>query len=89
MRPFKSLYDLRQSPTNWWNTIDEHMVKNYFKRFKPDPCVDTYSEGGVIVVLALYTDDVLLLGEDRLMLAGQAEADESFINDGHVHSCSG
>ena len=31
MRLLKSLYGLRQSPTNWWNTIDEHLVEIGFK----------------------------------------------------------
>ena len=31
MRLLKTLYGLRQSPTNWWNTIDKHMVEIGFK----------------------------------------------------------
>ena len=60
MRLLKSLYILRQSPTNWWNTIDEHLVEIGFKSLKSDPCVYTYSEGSD-VILALYVDDILLL----------------------------
>ena len=61
-RLLKSVYGLPQSPTNWWNTIDGHQVEIGFKSPKPDPCVYTYSEGGAIFLLALYADDVLLLG---------------------------
>ena len=57
-----------QSPTNWWNTIDKHLVEIGFKSLKSDPCVYTYSECGAIYILTLYVDDVLLLGEDVLVL---------------------
>ena len=68
MRPLKSLYGLRQSPTNWWDTIDKHLVEIAFKSLKSDPCVYTYSDCGAIYMLTLYVDDVLLLGKDVLML---------------------
>ena len=68
MRLLKSLYGLRQSPTNWWGTIDVHLVEIGFKSLKSDPCVYIYSEGGTIVILTLYVDDVLLLGKDIKVL---------------------
>ena len=37
MRILKSLYGLRQSPTNWLNTIDKHLVEIGFKSLKSDP----------------------------------------------------
>ena len=46
-------------------TVDEHVVEIGFKSLSSDPCVYIYSEGGAIYVLALYVDDVLLLGKDR------------------------
>ena len=68
VRLLKSLYGLRQSLTNWWNTIDEHLVKIGFKSLKSNPCVYTYSESGAIYIPTLYVDDVLLLGNDILVL---------------------
>ena len=49
MRFLKSLCGLRQSPTNWWNTIDKHLVEIGFKSPKSDPCVYTCSESGAIL----------------------------------------
>ena len=63
MRLLKSRYGLRQSPTNWWNTIDEDLVEVGFKGLKPDPCVYTYSESGDIIIRSLYVDGVRLLGK--------------------------
>ena len=68
MRLLKSLYGLRQSPTNWRNTIDKHLVEIGFKSLKSDHCVYTYSECGAIYILTLYVDDVLLLVKDVLVL---------------------
>ena len=68
MRVLKSLYGFRPSPTNWWNIIDEHLVKIGFKSLKSDPCVYTYSEGSDNIILTLYVDDVLQLGKDLTVL---------------------
>ena len=43
-------------------------MKIGFKTITSDPCVDIYSEDGVIVTLNLYVDDVLLFGKDVMML---------------------
>ena len=68
MRLLKSLYGLRQSPTNWWNTIDRHLVEINLKNLKSDPCVFTYTERGAIYIVTLYVDDVLLLEKYFLVL---------------------
>ena len=57
-----------QSPINWWNTIDQHLVEIGFKCLKSDLCVYTYSECGAIYILTLYVDDVFLLGKYVLVL---------------------
>ena len=67
MRLLKSPLGLRQSPTNWWNTIDKHLVEIGFKSLKSDPCVYTYSECRANYILT-YVDDVLLLGKYVLVL---------------------
>lgn len=50
---------LRQSPTNWSNTINEHMMYIGSDSLKFDPCVYTYSGIVVIHILTLYVDAVL------------------------------
>lgn len=66
IRLLKTLYATPQSPTNWWNTTDEHLVEMGFKSSKSDP-----SESDAIVILTLYVDDVPLLGPPGAE-AGQA-----------------
>ena len=64
----KSLYSLCQSPTMWWGMIHEHVVEIDFESLKSDPYVYIYSEDGFIFILTLYVDDVLLFGNDIVML---------------------
>ena len=47
-RLLKSLYGLRQSPSNWWRTLGGHLVGIGFKSLKSDLCVYIYSEGSEI-----------------------------------------
>ena len=68
MRLLKSLYGLRQSPSNWWRTLDGRLVDIGFNSLKSDPCVYIYSEGSEIVILTLYVDDVLVVGKDVQVL---------------------
>lgn len=50
--------------------IDERLVEICFKSLKSEPFVCIYSEGGVIVILTPYIDDVCLL-EKYLKVLGQ------------------
>ena len=54
-----------------------------FQRLKSDPCVYVYSKDGVIVILTLYVDDVLLLGNDVVLLERiKQKLIGPFLNDG-------
>lgn len=37
----KSSHGFHQSPTTWWNTIDEHLARIGFERLKWDACLHT------------------------------------------------
>ena len=63
MRLLKSLHGLRQSPSNWWWTLDGHLVDIGFKSLKSDLCVYIFLEEGKMVILTLYVDDDLLIGK--------------------------
>ena len=39
MKLKKSLYGLRQSPKNWFGTMDDHLSNIGFRSLKSDPCV--------------------------------------------------
>ena len=69
MRLPKSLYGLSDYPMNWWNTIDPYLVEIGFEPCKSDTRVYIYtSKKGVIIIPALYIDDLLLLHGDTALL---------------------
>ena len=62
MKPKKSLYGLRQSPRNWFNTINDSLKDMAFTPTTYGPCVYTFGTSETFSILTLYVDDLLLLG---------------------------
>ena len=61
----KSLYGLRQSPKNWFSTMDHHLGKIGFRSLKSTLYVYVYEDENGSAILTLYVDDVLLLGANK------------------------
>ena len=68
MKLKKSLYGLRHSPRNWFSTMDHHLGKIVFRCLKSDQCIYVYEDKNGSALLALYVDDVLLLGANKQLL---------------------
>ena len=64
MKPMKRLNGLRQTPSIWLRTLNSYLVNIACKGLKSDMCVYLFSEGGDIVILTLYVDEVLLVEKD-------------------------
>ena len=64
----KSLYDLRQSPKNWFSTMDHHLGKIGFHSLISDPCVYVYEDENGSAILTLYVDDVIQMGVNKQLL---------------------
>ena len=76
-------YGLKDAPRHWHLTIDSYLRKIGFLPLKSDPCVYVYvSEdskqpttniaerlNNVATILALYVDDVILIGGDDAVLS--------------------
>ena len=60
MKPEKSLYGLRQSPCNWFNTIDDSLRDMRFTVTASDPCVYIADSDDNLSNLTMYVDDLLL-----------------------------
>ena len=71
MKLKKSLHGVRQSPKNWFSTMDRHLGKIEFRSLKSDPCVYVYvyKDENSPAILTLYVDDVLLLDVNKQLLA--------------------
>ena len=79
----KALYGVKDAPRHWYLTIDSYLGEIGFLSLKSDPCVYVYvsedskqpttniAEGlnNVAAILALYVDDVILIGGDDAVLS--------------------
>ena len=64
----KRLYGFRQSPKNWFGTIDQCLERIGFRPLESDPCIHIYEDEVGFVIMTLYFDDLLLLGANKLLL---------------------
>ena len=63
-----SLYGLRQSPRNWFNTIDDSLRDMGFTATASDPCVYIFGSDDNLIILTLCVDNLLILGGDTPLL---------------------
>ena len=64
----KSLYGLKQSPRMWYQKFDTYMLQLDFVRSNSDHCVYVKRAGDQFVILTLYVDDMLLIGNNMKMV---------------------
>ena len=76
----ESLYGLKQAPRQWYKKFDSFMVDHNFKKTKNDHCVFIKRyESGDFLILLLYVDDMLIVGQDRNKIAAlKKDLGESF-----------
>lgn len=68
IRLHKNLYGLPNSPLNWWKTIGPFMLEIGFEPLMSDTCVYVYHKNGTTIIITLCVDDLLLLGEEIVVL---------------------
>lgn len=61
----KSLYDLKQSPRQWYKKFDSFMLSHDFKRSDYNSCVYLKTVNGSAIYLLLYVDDILIVAKDK------------------------
>ena len=60
----KSLYGLKQAPRVFNNALNDHLENIGFKRCDTDPCVYVKETDHGPIYLAVYVDDLLLIGDN-------------------------
>jgi Reverse transcriptase (RNA-dependent DNA polymerase)/gag-polypeptide of LTR copia-type/GAG-pre-integrase domain/Integrase core domain len=60
----KSLYGLKQAGRAWYQKIDTALLNMRFDRLETDHCVYVLRQKQLVVFIALYVDDLLLLSND-------------------------
>ena len=64
----KSLYGLKQAPKQWHGNFDETMLSNGFKINESDKCVYVKHVSMGYVIVCLYVDDLLILGNNQAII---------------------
>ena len=64
----KSLYGLKQSPRMWYQKFDSYIHGIGFKISQVDHCVYIKQVGNHIIYIALYVNDIFLVGNDMDMI---------------------
>ena len=64
----KSLYALRQSPKNWFGTMNDHLSNIGSRSLKSDPCIYVFEAKTNTAILTLHVDDIFLLGNNKQLL---------------------
>ena len=67
-RLFKALYGLKQAPRAWNEKMDQYLKQQGFIRSHADSNLYYKSEGGRLCVLVLYVDDLIITGNDLLLV---------------------
>jgi histone deacetylase 1/2 len=66
----KSVYGLKQSSRNWYNTIHSFLLSIGFKSTLSDPCIYCRGTANDQVFIALYVDDILVAGSSQRHVDG-------------------
>ncbi|KAL4376745.1 hypothetical protein GQ457_02G023970 [Hibiscus cannabinus] len=64
----KALYGLKQDPRAWYNKIDNHLLSLGFERSQSETTIYVKRHGNDVLIVSLYVDDLLLVGNDAQML---------------------
>ena len=63
----KALYGLKQAPRAWYERIDNYLIKLGYSKNEVDPNIYFKISNGDMIILVLYVDDLLIIGEDHLI----------------------
>ena len=58
----KALYSLKQAGHLWHALLDEQLQAFSFKHCRAKPCIYTHGTNNAMVLLAVYIDDLLVIG---------------------------
>lgn len=75
----KSLYGLKKAPRQWYKKFDSFMMSHEYTRTNEDHCVyvNIFS-GNKFIILLLYVDHMLIVGQDKKMIGDLKKLSNSF-----------
>ena len=70
----KSLYGIKQDPKAWYAKIDGFLLSQKYCRCKSDPNLYFNLINGSIIIIVLYVDDLLIIGNSMKEIASLKDA---------------
>ena len=64
----KALYGLKQAPRAWYSRIEAYFASEGFERCPSEPTLFTKSEGGKVLIVSIYVDDLIYTGNDKALM---------------------
>ena len=63
----KALYNLKQAPRAWYNKIEAYFIREGFEKCSSEHTLFTKKEGGNILIVSLYVDDLIFTVGNKSM----------------------
>ncbi|GKU94475.1 hypothetical protein SLEP1_g7971 [Rubroshorea leprosula] len=63
----RALYGLKQAPQAWYSRIESYFLKKGFEKCPYEHTLFIKSEGGKMLIVCLYVDDLIYTGNDMVM----------------------
>ncbi|KAK5666830.1 hypothetical protein QVD99_8733 [Batrachochytrium dendrobatidis] len=86
----KALYGLKQAPHQWNQILVSKCLDLGFTQCTSDPCILTMRKSDSFVIIAIYVDDILFIGNNRELLdvsKGKLFKEFSMKDLGPIHTC--
>ena len=84
----RALYGLKQAPRGWFDNLRATLIQWGFQNSKSDTSLFIFNSNGKTIYLLVYVDDILLTGNDELLL-NKLTSDMRRVfalkNLGHIH----
>ena len=65
----KALYGLKQAPRAWYSIIESYFMKEGFMKCPSEHTLFTKAEeGGNVLIVSIYVDDLIFTGSDKEMI---------------------
>ena len=74
----KALYGLKQALRAWYERIDNYLTKLGYSKNEVDPNLYFKIDGDDMIILVLYVDDLLIIGEEHLIKKCKQELTTEF-----------
>ena len=65
----RALYGLKQAPCAWYTRIDSYLTGLGFSKSEVDPNLYQIVVEGKLLIIVLYVDDFILMGDELLILS--------------------